>query len=450
MKSGISSCNLINILLQKKIILYKDEIFVINKTMDGDIAYLVFFDKRISGKLVNNFFCYNLYMKDFDFSKIQENMQNAQRIVFKFGTNVLRNEDKEISLSRIYTFIEDIAQLKKQGKEVIIVTSGAVGLGAKKLNVDSNESMSVKQACAAVGQSRLMCIYEDGFDKYGFTTAQILLTEEDFTQRIKYLSLHDTLNTLISLGAIPVINQNDTVSTEELAFYKEAFKICFSDNDKLSALVASELDADLLVVLSDIDGLYDDNPKENPNAKKIPVVKEVTEEFESFAQDASKGGRGGMKTKLEAMRVVTRSGGTGIIANGKEPHIIKRIFDKKNTEVCGTIFLPTENLANKKRWIAYATNIQARLTVNEGAKKALTQKFTSLLPIGVLSIVGDCQKGDIVSILDTDGIEFARGMINYNCSDCKKILGQHSDCILDILGYKNYDALITRDNIALL
>ena len=378
---------------------------------------------------------------------IRKHITQAERIVFKFGTNVLRNDDKEISLSRIYNFIEDIAKLEKQGKEVIIVTSGAVGLGAKKLGVDSNESMSVKQACAAVGQSRLMCIYEDGFDKYGITTAQILLTEEDFTQRIKYLSLHDTLNTLISLGAIPVINQNDTVSTEELAFYKDAFQISFSDNDKLSALVASELDADLLVILSDIDGLYDDNPKENTNAKKISVVEEVTEEFESFAQNASKGGRGGMKTKLEAMKVITRSGGTGLIANGKEPHIIKRIFEK---EELGTIFLPTENLANKKRWIAYATNIPAQITVNDGAKKALTGKSKSLLPVGVLKIEGDCQKGDIVSILDEQGTEFARGMVNYNCSDCKKIIGKQSDEILDILGYKNYDAIITRDNIALL
>lgn len=379
--------------------------------------------------------------------KIREKLINATRIVFKFGTNVLRNDDKEISLSRIYTFIEDIAKLKKLGKEVIIVTSGAVGLGAKKLNVDSNESMSVKQACAAVGQSRLMCIYEDGFDKYGYTTAQILLTEEDFTQRIKYLSLHDTLNTLISLNAIPIINQNDTVSTEELAFYKDAFQVSFSDNDKLSALVASELDADLLVILSDIDGLFDDNPKENPNAQKIDIVEEVTEEFQSFAQNASSGGRGGMKTKLEAMKVVTRSGGMGIIANGKEPHIIKRLFDK---EELGTIFLPSENLANKKRWIAYATNIQARITVNDGAKNALIDKNTSLLPIGVLNIEGDCQKGDIVSIIDTNGVEFARGMVNYNCSDCKKIIGHHSDEIIDILGYKNYDAIITRDNIAIL
>lgn len=384
---------------------------------------------------------------------IREKIINARRIVFKFGTNILRNDDKEISLSRIYTFIEDIAKLKKQGKEPIIVTSGAVGLGAKRLNVDPSESMSVKQACAAVGQSRLMSIYEDGFDKYGFITSQILLTEEDFTHRKKYLSLHDALNTLIELGTIPVINQNDTVSTAELDFYQDAFQVSFSDNDKLSALVASELDADLLVVLSDIDGLYDDNPKINPNAKKIDVVEKVTDDFNNYIQNAlspTAGGRGGMKTKLEAMKVVTRSGATAVIANGKTPHVIKMLFDKNVKENIGTVFLPTENLANKKRWIAYATNIEARLKVNDGAKKALVSENKSLLPIGVLEIEGDCQKGDIVSIIDTEGNEFARGMINYNCSDCQKIIGHHSDEILSILGYRNYDALITRDNIALL
>ncbi len=387
------------------------------------------------------------------YEEIRNKLKESKRIVFKFGTNVLRNDFKEISLSRIYTFIEDIALLKKEGKEPIIVTSGAVGLGAKRLNVDSSESMSVKQACAAVGQSRLMSIYEDGFDKYGIITAQILLTEEDFTHRRKYLSLHDTLNTLIGLGTIPVINQNDTVSTEELDFYQDAFEVCFSDNDKLSALVASELDADLLVVLSDIEGLYNDNPKINPDAKKIDVVEKVTDDFEDFTRNALSpvsGGRGGMKTKLSAMKVVTRSGGMAVIANGKTPHIIRRLFDKDETEKLGTIFLPTENLANKKRWIAYATNIQARLVVNDGAKKALSKEFKSLLPIGIIDIEGDCQKGDIVSIVDSQGNEFARGMVNYNCSDCKRIMGHHSDEILGILGYKNYDAVITRDNIALL
>lgn len=378
-------------------------------------------------------------------AQIRENLVKAKRIVFKFGTNVLRNDNGEISLSRIYSFIEELAELKRAGKEIIIVTSGAVGLGAKKLGVDSSESVAIKQACAAVGQCGLMSIYEDGFGKYGVTTAQILLTEEDFSQRKKYLSLNETLNTLVEIGALPVINQNDTVSTSELDFYEDAFQTCFSDNDKLSALVASELGADLLVVLSDINGLYDDNPKENPDAKIIHVVEDVTEDIEKYAQNASKGGRGGMKTKLTAMKVVARSGGMALIANGKEHHIIKRIFNK---EELGTVFLPTENLPNKKRWIAYATNIMGQLKVNEGAQKAIIEKESSLLPIGVTEIRGDFQKGEIVSILDVNDVEFARGMINYNCSDCRKILGEHSDNILKILGYKNYDAIITRDNIA--
>ena len=376
------------------------------------------------------------------------NIEDKKRIVFKFGTNALRNDDKEISLSRIYSFIEEISKLHKQGKEIIIVTSGAVGLGSKKLNVDSSESLSIKQACAAVGQSQLMSIYDDGFNKYGINTAQILLTEDDFSNRIKYLSLNNVLNTLLELRVIPIINQNDTVSTTEL---EEAgnplYGVSFSDNDKLSALVASKLDADLLVILSDINGLYDDNPKENPNANFIYEVKEVTEEIESYARSASKGGRGGMKTKLEAAKVVTHSGGSVIIANGKMPQVIKNLF---SGEKIGTKFYPVEQLSQKRRWIAYATNITGQIVVNDGAKKAVTEKNKSLLPKGIISINGIFSRGDVISILDENSNEFARGIANYNSEDCKKILGVHSDNIYEILGYKNYDAVITKDNIALL
>ena len=378
---------------------------------------------------------------------MNELVKNANRIVFKFGTNVLRNDNGEISLSRVYSFIEDIAKLHKAGKEVIVVTSGAVGLGAKKLGVDSSESMAVKQACAACGQSLLMSMYEHGFETYNITVAQILLTEEDFSNRKKYLSLNNTLGTLLNLGAIPIINQNDTVSTEELEQYHEELQICFSDNDKLAALVASKLDADLLVILSDVNGLYDDNPKENPNARIIPVVEKLDETLEKYAQKASAGGRGGMKTKLEAAKVVTRSGGCAIIANGKTPQIISKIFSGNDG---GTIFLPTENLTGKKRWIAYATNVLGQVIVNDGAKKALIEKESSLLPVGVLEVRNDFRRGDVVGIVDLQGHEFARGVVNYNFSDAQKIVGVHSDKILETLGYKNYDALITRDNIVLL
>lgn len=371
------------------------------------------------------------------------NIKDKKRVVFKFGTNVLRNDDRDISLSRIYSFIEDISKLHKQGREVIIVTSGAVGLGAKNLGVDSSESLSVKQACAAVGQCRLMSIYEDGFGKYSINTAQILLTEDDFTNRVKYLSLNNVLNTLLDLRVIPIINQNDTVSTSEL---ESAYGVSFSDNDKLSALVASKLDADLLVILSDIEGLYNDNPKENPDAELISEVEELTEEIEGYAQSASKGGRGGMITKLQAAKVVTHSGGHVIIANGKKPQVIQRLF---SGEKMGTTFYPVEQLSQKRRWIAYATNITGQIIVNDGAKKAITEKNKSLLSIGIVALNGTFERGDVVSVLDEQNVEFARGIANYDSDDCKKITGIHSDNIYDILGHKNYDAVITKDNIAL-
>ncbi|ADK31879.1 glutamate 5-kinase [Brachyspira pilosicoli] len=376
-------------------------------------------------------------------------LNNIKRIVFKFGTNVLRNDEGYISLARIYSFIEAIAKYKKMGKEVLVVTSGAVGLGAKKINATDLSEVSLKQACAAIGQSQLMSIYEDGFSKFDIVTAQILLTEEDFSNRRRYLNLRSTLDTLLKYNVIPIINENDTVSSDELKLLYDVTQISFSDNDKLSALVASELDADLLIILSDINGLYDDNPKTNPNANFIHEVFEVTKEIESLGLDASKGGRGGMKTKLQAAKIVTRSGCGLIIANGKTPNILNNIFNTKEK----TIFYPVEEnneLNTKKRWIAYATTIIGKLVVNAGAKKAIIEKESSLLPIGVTKVVNNFKKGDIVSIIDEDGEEFARGIINYNSEDTNKIIGKHSDSILEILGYKNYDALITRDYIVLL
>ena len=373
---------------------------------------------------------------------------NAKRIVFKFGTNVLRGDDGYVSLPRIYSFIEDIAHLVKAGKEVIVITSGAVGLGKKRLGLEGTKGTALKQACAAIGQSKLMSIYENGFDTYNLVAAQILLTEDDFGIRTRYLSLRTTLNKLLELGTVPIINQNDTVSNVEIAPRYEKMQVCFSDNDKLSALVASELDADLLVILSDVDGLFDKNPKENPDAKIIHEVKEVTDEILNLGTDASEGGRGGMRTKLKAAQMVTRFGGKVIIANGKVPYIIKKIF---NGEEYGTMFLPqNEGLSDKKRWIGYATNIIGKIKVNNGAKKALVEKTKSLLPIGVVDVINEFSKGDVISILDENDNEFARGIVNYDSESCKKVMGNHSDDIMKILNFKNYDAIITRDNITIL
>ena len=372
---------------------------------------------------------------------------DVKRIVIKLGTNVIRADDGSMSLPRIFSFIENISALVKAGKEVIVITSGAVGMGKKKLGLESTTGTALKQACAAIGQSKLMAIYESGFDSYGLVAAQILLTEDDFSIRTRYLSLRTTMNKLLELGVTPIINQNDTVSTIEIAPRYADMQVCFSDNDKLSALVASELDADLLIILSDVDGLYDKNPKENPDAKIINKVDEVTEEILALGSGASEGGRGGMITKLKAAQMVTRYGGRVLIANGKVPYIIKKIFDG---EEYGTMFLPQhESLSDKKRWIGYATNIIGKIVVNDGAKKALLNQ-KSLLPIGVIGVVNEFNKGDVVSIVDENGGEFARGIVNYSSESCKKVSGAHSDDLLKILGFKNYDAIITRDNITVL
>lgn len=366
-------------------------------------------------------------------------IKNSKRIVFKFGTNILRNENKDISLSHVYSFIEDISSLFNQGKEILIVTSGAVGLGAKKLNIDTSTSTTLKQAAASVGQPMLMGIWQDGFEKYGIKTAQILLTEDDFSNRKKYLSLRLTLHHLINHRVIPIINQNDAVSPAELEHAS------FSDNDKLSSLVASKLDADLLVMVSDIDGLFDKNPKLYDDAKLISKVEKVTSKIEKLATGASEGGRGGMITKLNAAKVVTTSGLYAKIINGKVPNIIQKVFDDN----VGTVFLPVKNLSHKKRWIAYATNIMGKIIVNNGAKEAILNN-KSILSIGIDAVEGDFQRGEIVSIYDNQNGEIARGISNYSSSDIEKIKGKHSDKICSILGYKFDDDVVLKDNLVLI
>ena len=376
-------------------------------------------------------------------------IKKAKRIVFKFGTNALSTDNGDLALSRLYSFMEDIAALRAQGKEVMIVTSGAVGVGKRRLGLTSApDVVSLKQACAAVGQISLMKLYEDGFKQLGVVAAQVLLTEDDFSHRSRYLSLRDTLNRLLELGCIPVINQNDTVSTNELRGYKEkGVNVCFSDNDKLSALVASGMDADLLCVMSDVDGLYNGDPRKDKNAKLIDVVKGVTPEIEALGFCASSRGRGGMKTKLEAAKVVTRSGAAIIIAYGKKPGAVSAVF---GPDFKGTLFLPVEDLPGKKLWLAYATNVAGGLTVNDGAKKAMCEKGSSLLPAGITAVAGEFEAGDSISILDEAGQEFARGLVNYSSKECRKIAGRRSEEIAKKIGYKNYDEAVHRDNIVLL
>ena len=269
-------------------------------------------------------------------------LKKAKRIVFKFGTNALSTDSGEIALSRLYSFMEDLAALRAQGKEIIVVTSGAVGMGKRVLGLTETDGVAIKQACAAVGQIGLMKFYERGFKELGVVCAQVLLTEDDFAHRSRYLSLRDTLNRLLELGCIPVINQNDTVSTNELRGYKEkGIKVCFSDNDKLAALVTAGMDADLLCILSDVDGLYDADPRKDKKAKLLDVIGEVTPQIEALGFCASSRGRGGMKTKLEAAKIVTRSGAAMVIAYGKRAGAIANLWSENYK---GTLFLPMFSL----------------------------------------------------------------------------------------------------------
>src|SRR5262245_56793703 len=275
---------------------------------------------------------------------MRERVCDAKRIVVKLGSNLFFNDGGVIALGRIFSFIEDIAACRLAGRQVIVVSSGAVALGADALKVKSSTASLVqKQALAAVGQSRLMNLYEQGFAKYGLTAAQVLLTEEDFSGRKRYLNLRHTLTTLLEMGVIPVINETDTVSTTELEVTERSPS--FGDNDKLSALVMSKLEAALLVLLSDVDGLFTDNPRENPKAEFLPEVQEITPDVLALASRKSARGRGGMATKLEAARIAMNSGGIAIIANGLKAGIIGRVL---NGESEGTFFVgKTGSLSEK-------------------------------------------------------------------------------------------------------
>lgn len=393
-------------------------------------------------------------------------MQQSKRIVVKLGTAVLMRDEGGIALSRFYSFVEGVAHLMRQGKEVLLVSSGAVGLGVQRLGLEKRPTeLPLKQACAAVGQGILMAMYTDAFEKLGIKTAQVLLIEDDFTDRQRYLNLRSTIGELLALNVLPIINENDTVSTAEIESSASTRKVNFGDNDKLSALVAGKVDADVLLILTDVEGLYTADPRRDPTATLVPLVKEITPEIEQSTIDSSPApakkagddgksgksagaqGRGGIRTKVEAAKVVTSTGCACIIAGGKLPHVIPRLFEG---EELGTLFVPQKSMTGKLRWIAYATSIRGSVVVNEGAKEALSKRKASLLPAGVTEVKGTFSRGDVISILDADGKEFARGIANYSGDEAKMISGKHSDKIGEVVERRNYDAIITRDNIAFL
>jgi glutamate 5-kinase len=348
----------------------------------------------------------------------------AKRIVVKAGSNVVIRPDGTPALSRLFALMETLAALRKEGREVLLVSSGAVGLGVQALGLKRRPAhLDLKQACAAVGQGRLMALYQEGFSRLGVEAAQVLLTEEDFSNRKRYLNLRATLDRILALGAIPVINENDTVSTQELESDDPARpweKAVFGDNDKLSALVASKMDADLLVILSDVDGLFTANPQADPEAHLVPEVLAITPELEGTASGTSSRGRGGMATKLAAARIATSSGAWTVIASGVREGVLPRVLAGEEE---GTLFHPGPRLRGRQRWVAFASTPTGRIQVNDGARDALLAGKASLLSAGVLAFQGEFQAEDVVAIADAAGHEFARGVAQMDRLAAEALLG---------------------------
>lgn len=344
------------------------------------------------------------------------------------------------NLFQMERLVRQLADLYNQGKEVILVTSGAIGTGAGKLGLAGRpRTIPEKQAAAAVGQGILMHIYEKFFAEYGVTAGQVLLTRQDFSDRRRFLNARNALNAMLQFGVIPVINENDTVAVDEIKF---------GDNDSLSALVSGLIDAELLILLSDIDGLYSSDPRKCSEAHLIRDICEITPEVESLAGGAgTRLGTGGMATKLQAARISMHSGVVTVIASSGENEIIRRII---TGEQIGTVFWPLANkLENKKRWIAYSSAVCGKIKIDEGAARALVKQGKSLLPSGITGVQGTFEIGNTVSIVNHEGREIGRGLTHYSSEEIERIKGAHTADIAGILGHKDYDEVVHRNNLVL-
>jgi glutamate 5-kinase len=372
---------------------------------------------------------------------------DSQRIVVKLGTQVVTQDGRSLALGRLMSLVEEMARLRLEGRQILLVSSGAVALGMKQLGLsDRPRSLGLRQACAAVGQGHLVALYTSAFAQFGVTAAQVLLTESDLGDRDRALCVRTTLMRLLELRAVPVLNENDSVSIRELVEHRraqgeETGAPAFGDNDGLSARVAIGVDADLLVLLTDVDGLYTADPRTDAGARRIDVLDAEPPRLGAV----SAGGTGGMTSKLEAARLASRSGVTTVIASGATPGVLRRLL---SGEAVGTCVPPAERRAVRRQRIALAPHAGA-LVVNDGAVAALEGGRASLLPIGVVAAEGDFREGDVVEIRDGSGRVRGRGLVNYDAKACRALLGRHSDEIEDVLGWRGYDALVTRDNLVL-
>ena len=363
-----------------------------------------------------------------------------RRIVVKIGSNIIASADEGLDTAMIDHISGDISSIASEGNDVVIVSSGAVAAGMKKLGMKTKPTdIRFKQAAAAVGQSSLMWAYEKAFAENGKKVAQVLLTREDFADRKKYINSKNTLMTLLSYGVIPVINENDTVTTDEIKF---------GDNDNLASLVAIMIDAEHLFILSDVDGLYENDPKRNPRAEIISHVEDITPAIEQLAGNAgSSVGTGGMYSKVLAAKKATAHGIAVNIINGKKPGLLIPAVKGRHY---GTFFRPCQDrLSQRKGWIAYSSRSKGSVILDDGAVRAVREGNKSLLPSGIVSVEGTFEVGDSVYCVTGKGKRIAKGLINYSSGDLKKIMGRKTGDIEELLGFKYSDEAIHRDNLVL-
>ncbi len=366
-----------------------------------------------------------------------ETLSAVKKILIKVGSAVLTGADG-LDLKIIEALVQEMCDLTRRGFSIVLVTSGAIASGKHRLNITGRlKSIPEKQAAAAVGQGRLMRIYSKAFEKNNLYVAQILLTMSDLTDRQRYLNIRNTLSTLMEWHVTPILNENDSVAVDEIKF---------GDNDNLAAMIANIVEADLFINLTATDGLYDCNPAQFKKAKLIPLVSEFTDAVEAAAtEETTSVGTGGMKSKIAAAKKVTSIGIPCIIAPGKKRKVLSDIMAGREI---GTLFLPqNEKLASRKYWIAFTLRPRGRLILDDGARKALLEKGKSLLPSGITAVEGEFDQGDPVTCVDRDGTPLAKGLVNYSSGDVRRIIGLKTSQIYSVLGHKDYDEVIHRDNL---
>ncbi|MBQ2086696.1 MAG: glutamate 5-kinase [Selenomonas sp.] len=371
----------------------------------------------------------------------RQRLQEAKRIVVKVGTSTLTHETGKLNLNRIDKLIREIADLKNQGKEMILVSSGAIAAGLGKLGLDKKpDSIPEKQAVAAIGQGVLMHIYEKLFAEYGQVMGQVLLTKENSVQHHQYIHSRNSLLAQLAMGAVPVINENDAVAVDEIKI---------GDNDNLSAMVATLVDADALIILSDIEGLYTANPATHPEAELISEIPEITPQVESIAGGAgSKLGTGGMMTKIQAAQIAMSAGVTMVIASGSREGVLREVLTGQNI---GTVFPAREShLRVRKSWLAFGKRLAGEIVVDAGCAAAMRDKGSSLLPAGVVACAGDFAAGSTVRVLTETQQEIARGIVNFDMSTLSRVMGHKSEEITRLVGENVPEEVIHRDNMVLM